>query len=160
MLRLIENKDMDGLMFYMAVRIGIVLVCWIFMVFCNIVDFWSGVSTAKAVGEKLQSRGFRRTIGKIGDYAKVMLFALMFDILAAFLPFYSVPFATILATAAVMWIEGRSVVENSRRKKAHAADVPEVVRQIVQAATVAQGKDLVQKIQSAFDFEAEKQKKK
>lgn len=146
MLELIETKNMDGLMFFVAVRICIVLICWLFMLFGCLVDFWSGTTTAKALGEKLMSHGFRRTIIKIGDYVRVLIFALMFDMLGSFLSFYKIPFATILCTIAIMLIEGRSVIENSKRKKAHAADIPDIVKQIVQATTAKQGNEIVDKI--------------
>lgn len=146
MLELIEAKNTDALMFFIAVRVGIILVCWFFMVVSSIVDFWSGTTTAKALGQALISHGFRRTVTKIGDYVRLMLFALMFDILGSLLSFYIVPFATILCTIAVIYIEGKSVVENSKRKKAHAADVPDIVKKIVQAATVEQGHEILNEI--------------
>lgn len=146
MLELIEAKNFDELMFFIAIRVGIILVCWIFMILSSIVDFWSGTTTAKALGQALMSHGFRRTITKIGDYVRLMLFALMFDILGSLLSFYIIPFATILCTVAVMYIEGKSVVENSKRKKAHAADVPDIVKKIVQAATVEQGHEILNEI--------------
>lgn len=146
MLELIEAKDIYGLIFFVAVRVSIILTCWLFMVLSSIVDFWSGTTTAKALGQPLMSHGFRRTITKIGDYVRVMIFALMFDVLGSLLSFYIIPFATILCTIAVIYIEGRSVVENSKRKKAHAADVPEVVKLIVQAATTEQGHEVLEKI--------------
>lgn len=148
MLELIEQKNFDGLVFYIAIRIVIVLICWIFMVVANLIDFWSGTTTAKALGESLMSHGFRRTIVKVGDYVRVMLFALMFDMLGSLLSFYIIPFATILCTVAIIWIEGKSVIENSRRKKAHAADVPEIVKQIVQCATTEKGLEIFNKLQS------------
>lgn len=148
MLELIEQKNFDGLVFYIAVRIVIVLICWIFTVVANLIDFWSGTTTAKALGESLMSHGFRRTVVKVGDYVRVMLFALMFDMLGSLLSFYVIPFATILCTIAILWIEGKSVVENSRRKKAHAADVPEIVKQIVQCATTEKGLEIFNKLQS------------
>ena len=146
MLELIEAKNIDALMFFIAVRVGIILVCWFFMVVSSIVDFWSGTTTAKALGQALMSHGFRRTVTKIGDYVRLMLFALMFDILGSLLSFYIVPFATILCTIAVIYIEGKSVVENSKRKKAHAADVPNIVKKIVQAATTEQGHEILNEI--------------
>ena len=146
MLELIEAKNIDALMFFIAVRVGIILVCWFFMVVSSIVDFWSGIDTAKALGQALMSNGFRRTVTKIGDYVRLMLFALMFDILGSLLSFYIAPFATILCTIAIIYIEGKSVVENSKRKKAHAAEVPNIVRKIVQAATVEQGHEIFNEI--------------
>ncbi len=148
MLELIEQKNFDSLVFYIAIRIIIVLICWIFVVTANLVDFWSGTTTAKALGESLMSHGFRRTVVKVGDYVRVMIFALMFDMLGSLLSFYVIPFATILCTIAILWIEGRSVVENSRRKKAHAADVPEIVKQIVQCATTEKGLEIFNKLQT------------
>lgn len=146
MLELIEAKNIDALMFFIVVRVGIILVCWFFMVVSSIVDFWSGTTTAKALGQALMSHGFRRTITKIGDYVRLMLFALMFDILGSLLSFYIVPFATILCTVAIIYIEGKSVVENSKRKKAHAAEVPDIVKQIVQATTTEQGHEILNEI--------------
>lgn len=146
MLELIEAKDIYGLTFFVAVRVSIILACWLFMVLSSIVDFWSGTSTAKALGQPLMSHGFRRTITKIGDYVRIMIFALMFDILGSLLSFYIIPFATILCTIAVIYIEGSSVVENSKRKKAHAADVPDIVKKIVQAATTEQGHEILNEI--------------
>ena len=146
MLELIEAKNIDALMFFIAVRVGIILVCWFFMVVSSIVDFWSGIDTAKALGQALMSNGFRKTVTKIGDYVRLMLFALMFDILGSLLSFYIAPFATILCTIAIIYIEGKSVVENSKRKKAHAAEVPDIVRKIVQAATVEQGHEIFNEI--------------
>lgn len=146
MLELIEAKNIDALMFFIAVRVGIILVCWFFMVVSSIVDFWSGIDTAKALGQALMSNGFRRTVTKIGDYVRLMLFALMFDILGSLLSFYIAPFATILCTIAIIYIEGKSVVENSKRKKAHAAEVPDIVKQIVQATTTEQGHEILSNI--------------
>ena len=146
MLELIETNNTSALMFFIAIRAGIILTCWLFMIASSIVDFWSGITTAKALGQTLMSHGFRRTIAKICDYARLMIFALMFDMLGSLLSFYVAPFATILCTAAVICIECKSVIENSRRKKAHAADVPDIVKKIVQAATTEQGHKILDEI--------------
>ena len=65
---------------------------------------------------------------------------------ANFLSFYVLPFTTILCTIAIICIEGKSVIENSHRKQAHAAEVPNMVKQIVEAATSEQGADVLKKI--------------
>lgn len=146
MLDLIEAHDMLGIKFYVAVRISIVLICWFFIAMCCLVDFWSGVTTAKALKQPLMSHGFRRTITKIIDYYRLMLFALMLDMLGSLLPFYSIPFATGLCAIAVMLIEGKSVIENSKRKKAHAASVPEMIEEIVKACTTERGNEVFEEI--------------
>lgn len=146
MLELIEAKNFDALTYHIAVRATIIFACWVFMVVANMVDFWSGTTTAKALHQKLWSHGFRRTITKIDDYARLMLFALMFDVLGSLFTFYIAPFGTILCTIAIMCIEGKSVIENSRRKKAHAAQIPDIVKQIIEATTEEQGRGVLKKI--------------
>lgn len=146
MLELIEAKDLEALMFFITVRVVIIVICWIFSTIACIVDFWSGTLTAKILGEKLMSHGFRRTIVKIGDYARVLMFAFMVDALGSLLSFYILPFATMLCALAILCIEGKSVLENSKRRKAHAADVPDIVKKIVQAATAEQGHEILNEI--------------
>ena len=135
MFELIQSGDYHALGEYVVIRVSITMVCWLFMVLATLVDFWSGVTTAKALKEPLMSHGFRRTITKISDYWRVLLFALMFDILGAFLSFYYLPFLSMLCTLAIVIIEARSVVENSNRRRSHAAEVPSVVSDIVGAIT-------------------------
>lgn len=132
-------------------RVSVTLVCWFFMTAACLLDFWSGVTTARSLGERLMSHGFRRTVIKIGEYWRVMLFALLFDILGAFLSFYYLPFATMLCTVAVIFIEARSVVENSQRKRSHAADVPAIVAKIVEAGTSEQGAEVLSQIMAFID---------
>lgn len=146
MLELIEAKDLEALMFFITVRVIIIVICWIFSTIACIVDFWSGVLTAKILGEKLMSHGFRRTVIKIGDYARVLMFAFMVDALGSLLSFYILPFATMLCALAILCIEGKSVLENSKRRKAHAGDVPDMIKQIIQAVTTEQGNEVFNKI--------------
>lgn len=135
MFELIQNGDFVGLREYVVIRVSITMVCWFFMVCATLFDFWSGISTARATGEKLMSHGFRRTLAKISDYWRVLLFALMFDVLGAFLSFYYLPFLTMLCTLAIIIIEARSVVENSARRKLNAAKIPDVLKDIKEATS-------------------------
>lgn len=136
MYSLINNGDFHGLGEYVIIRVAITLVCWLFMVVSTLVDFWSGITTARALHQPLMSHGFRRTIAKIGSYWQVLIFALMFDILGAFFSFYYLPFMTIVATLSIIIIEARSVVENSKRRKLSAAEMPAVMQDIMSADTV------------------------
>lgn len=151
MFELIQNGDFHALGEYVMIRVSITLVCWLFMVLATLFDFWSGISTARALNEPLMSHGFRRTITKISDYWRVLLFALMFDILGAFLSFYYLPFLTMLCTLAIIIIEARSVIENSNRKRSHAAQVPGVVEGIVKAITEEEAKEAVKNIIQLYE---------
>lgn len=143
MFELIQSGNFPALGKYIVIRVSITLLCWLFMVLSTLVDFWSGVTTAKALKEPLMSHGFRRTITKISDYWRVLFFAMIFDILGAFLSFYYLPFLSMLCTMAIVIIEARSVVENSKRKHSHAAEVPDMVKKIVAASTSEEGKEVL-----------------
>lgn len=146
-LKLIEDKSTESIVSFIGIRVIIILSCWATMVISTLIDLWSGTSTAKALGEPLSSKGFRRTIAKDADYMRIMLFALMFDVMGiCFIHVYILPFVTILCTVAILIIEGKSVIENSRRKKAHAADIPETVKQIIHAVTAEQATALLNTI--------------
>lgn len=146
---------MQAIFDYMLVRMAIVLICWGFVFLANIVDFWAGRSAAKAVGEKVDSKGYRRTFTKVSDYYRVLIFALLFDLIGSLFPFYKVPFGTILGSVAVLAIEGKSVIEKSRKKRSHAADVPEVVKQIIQCSTSSKGKEIIEQLTKQLENKKE-----
>lgn len=146
MIDLIEAKDFNSLKFYVMVRISIVMLCWIFMIISSAIDLYTGVSAAKAKGEKITSKGFKRTVRKILDYAAFLLFFLMCDVLGSFLPFYKLPFISIIGTIAVLCIEGKSVIENIRVKKSEIADIPLIIKQIIKASTVKDGLSILEKL--------------
>lgn len=147
MLELIELGDKAAIASYVEIRGAVILVVWLFSIVACLIDFWSGVTTAKAIGEPLASHGFRRTVTKVGDYARILMFTLMFDAVGCLFAFYKLPFASMLCGVAVLIIEGKSVIENSRRKKANAGEIPEIIKEIVNAATSTQGKDVFSKIE-------------
>ena len=157
MYELIEAGNMDAILRYLMVRIAIVLVCWLFVFIANFVDFWSGRDTAKSLGEKVDSKGYRRTFTKIGDYYRVLIFAFLFDIIASVFPFYKIPVLTMLGSIAVMAIECSSVIENSRKKRSHAADVPLMVKKIVEAANVKQGTEILEQLTAELKKKQEKE---
>lgn len=153
-LRLIEEESAKSVTTFIAIRVLVILSCWALMVISTLIDFWSGTSTARALGEKLSSKGFRKTIAKDADYMRIMLFALLFDALGiCFLHFYILPFVTLICTLAILIIEGKSVIENSRRKKAHAAEIPETVKKIMQAVTKEQASKILEQITSIVSNE-------
>lgn len=150
-LKLIEDKSTESLASFIAIRVTIILSCWLMMVLSTAIDFWSGTATAKALGEKLESRGFRRTIAKDADYMRVLLFALLFDAMGiCFVHMYILPFLTILCTIAILAIECKSVIENSRRKKTHAADIPDIIKKLVQAASADKVQSILNQISHEF----------
>lgn len=66
MLELIQQEDWHGLTVYVAVRVAIVLICWVFLAMATFIDMYYGRKAAKAAGEGLRSRKYRRTFNKSG----------------------------------------------------------------------------------------------
>ena len=146
MFELIDQRNMEAIACYLIVRMAIIMICWTFVFIANIIDFWSGRDTAKALGEPIDSKGYRKTFVKIGDYYRVLMFALLFDLIGSLFEFYNLPFATLLGSVAVIAIELKSVIENSRRKKSHSAEIPQIIKEIIQCSTTAKGEEILKRI--------------
>lgn len=146
MLEYITTGNWGALQNDIVLRIAIILVCWGMMVASSFIDLWSGVDAAKACGEKIQSNGLRRTVSKLGDYFRIELFFLMFDGLGSLISWYELPYASMVGALAIILIEGKSVVENSRKKKSSAANIPDIIKTIVNASNVDQAKAIINQL--------------
>lgn len=146
MLEYITAENWSALQNDIVLRIAIILVCWGMMVASSFIDLWSGVDAAKTCGEKIQSNGLRRTVSKLGDYFRIELFFLMFDGLGSLISWYELPYASMVGALAIILIEGKSVVENSRKKKSSAANIPDIIKTIVNASNVDQAKAIINQI--------------
>ena len=113
----------------------IIFICCILIVVASFIDMWTGIDAARAMKEPISSRSLRKTVTKIIDYLRVLLFSVLIDILGLCFTWYIIPYCAILATLGVLLIEFRSVIENSRKKRSHAAEIVDVVAQIVKCAT-------------------------
>ena len=118
-----------------AVWAAVGFTCCTLILLAVLIDMWAGTAAARAIGERLSSHGFRKTVAKAVDYLRVVFFAALIDTLGLFFPWYLLPYFVLACTLGVLLIEGRSVIENSRKKKSQAAAIPDAVRSIIQAAT-------------------------
>ena len=123
--------------------IVVMFTCCISITIASFVDMWSGIDAARANHERIDSKGLRRTISKVVDYLRVLIFGALIDGLGLFFTWYVAPYAMILITVGIIVIECRSVMENSRKKKSHAADIADVVKQIIECADEKDAKKLV-----------------
>lgn len=70
----------------------------------------------------------------------------MFDFLAGLFTWYVAPFATVVYTISAVLIEFISVREKLQKIKVNAAEVPDIIRQIVQAASAKDAEKIVELI--------------
>ena len=64
-------------------QVYIILAMWVIMILAVCVDLWAGTDSAKARGEKIYSGGLRRTFAKLGDYWRIQVMALIFDLIGS-----------------------------------------------------------------------------
>lgn len=151
------NLDLDIVAHYtheFVVFFAALIFCtWICNVLAVLIDLWTGIEKAKAKGEKIRSGGLRRTITKIGDYWKVQAFGLMIDVFGSL--FYSCPFASMAIGLGIIAIEGRSVIENLREKRASAADLPQILSQIISANNQKDAMKILQAINQTLSKKEE-----
>lgn len=159
MFELIIEKNWDALTIRMILWSGVVCVTWLGMAVACFADMWSGVSTARAIGEKVHSHRLRETFQKIKDYAGVLLPFLCIDVIGSMFTFYYLPFFQIFIAAGSILIEGWSVIENKKRKRCHAALLPELVANIVKCAREKDAEaiiDAIQRLSTKKDTETNK----
>lgn len=131
----------------------IILIMWLVMIAAVCMDLWAGVDSAKTRGEKIYSGGFRRTVSKLGDYWRIQVMGLIFDLIGSCLSWYGLPYASILVTAAIVLIEGRSVWENEKAKKSNVAKLPGAIRDILNCTTAKSAEELLERLKKEVDNE-------
>lgn len=135
-------------------EILVVFICCILVVVAAFIDMWTGIDAARANKERINSHGLRKTAQKITDYLRVLMFGALIDILGQFFAWYSLPYVVMVATFGVLVIEGRSVIENSRKKKSAAGQIIDIVSDIISCATQQDAEKIIELLK------AEKEEKK
>lgn len=134
-------------------QVYIILGMWLVMILAVCIDLWAGVDSAKSRGEKIYSGGLRRTFSKLGDYWRIQVMALIFDLIGSCIAWYNLPYASMLVTAAIVLIEMRSVWENERAKKSNVAKLPEAIRDIINCSTAKSAEELIEKLKKKVNDE-------
>lgn len=113
--------------------ITIIFMCCMLVIAACLIDLWTGIDAAKKNKEKIRSKSLRRTVTKMLDYLRVIVFGVLIDILGLAFPWYVIPYLAIICTLGILIIEGKSVLENFHKKKSSAAQVVDIIEAIVEA---------------------------
>ena len=95
------------------------------------IDMWTGCDCARRRGERIHSHRLRDTVTKVCDYWRLLALAMIADLLISRL--LGFPYLSIVVTIGVLAIEGRSVLENLRKAKSAADDLPDTVARLLSA---------------------------
>ncbi len=126
--------------------ITIIFICCILVIIATLIDLWTGVDAARKNHEPIRSKILRRTVNKALDYLRVIIFGVLIDILGLFFPWYAIPYCAILVTLGILTIEGKSVLENFRKKKSNAADIMDVIGEILECADSDTAQKIIKKL--------------
>lgn len=126
-------------------------VCCIAILFAVLIDLSTGVERARKCKERIKSRILRRTVSKLIDYYRLLFFGIIIDVLGLIFTWYNNPYCTVLIALGVVAVEAKSVLENYRRMKSVARDVPGAVEQIVEVVTSKKAEDVIDIIKDNND---------
>lgn len=121
----------------------IIFVCCILVIAAALLDMWTGVDAARANKERIRSHSLRKTVRKMIDYLRIVIFGCLIDILGLFFPWYDIPYACAIVTLGVILIEGKSVLENLKKKRSSAAQIVDIVGRIIECADEKDAKKLI-----------------
>jgi uncharacterized membrane protein len=114
------------------IELSLIIGCWVLMVIAVLIDLWTGIERAKKRGEKIKSHKLRRTIEKISEYWRVMIFGFFIDIVLFVILPHTVPLGSFVFSLACCGIEAKSVIENLKQKKSVAAQIPNAVMKLLE----------------------------
>lgn len=137
--------------------ITIIFMCCVLVIAACLIDLWTGIDAARKNREKIRSKALRRTVAKALDYLRVIMFAILIDVLGLTFPWYVIPYCAIVCTLGVLVIEGKSVLENFQKKKSSAAKITEVIETIIECTDNETAEKIIKAIKS--DGELRKVKK-
>lgn len=114
--------------------ITLIFICCVLVIAACLIDLWTGVDAARKNKERIKSKILRRTVSKILDYLRVVVFGVLIDILGLAFPWYAIPYAALVVTLGILLIEGKSVIENYQKSRSAAAKVVDMISTIIECA--------------------------
>lgn len=121
----------DYSLHHLAWHLLIVAFCIVATGVFSLADTISGIYTAKKTGEKLRSHRLRKTFEKMAVYWFFQTLVAIIGVILTLLPWYNLPYLSIILAVAICVTEGRSMWEHSRRRKDGMAKIPETVQELI-----------------------------
>lgn len=131
--------------------VTIIFICCVAIIVAVLLDLNTGINAAKKNHEKIKSRILRRTITKIIDYLRVLVFGVIIDVLGLAFPWYNIPYCAILVAVGVVLIEAKSVLENYQKSKSAASELPDMLMDVIKAVTREDAQRIIEAIKAEND---------
>lgn len=127
----------------------LIFMCCAAVLLAVLLDLNTGIVAARKAKEPIKSRILRRTIAKVTDYYRIVLFGVIIDVLGLAFPWYDTPYCALLVTVGVVLIECKSVLENYHKMRSAAKELPNMIARIVEAATPDEAERIIKLIKSS-----------
>ncbi len=144
--------DMPHLYLHFGVNLGL----WVLVLLAVLIDLWDGVMTAKKLHRRVHSHKLRVTVTKMGEYWRIMLLGFVADCVGVLFPVYNLPYLSILICIGIIGIEMKSVWEHAKKRKSKAAELPAILRSMVECANEHNALEIVERISDYLDDEKKK----
>lgn len=133
-----------------AVHLLVCVIMWLLVLAAIGTDLWDRVYTQKKLHKPLVSHRIRLTIDKVGEYWRFLVIAFIIDavifIACTLLNVRSLPVVSMLFAVVEIVIEVKSLVEHARERKSQVADIDQLVRTIVTAASDHDAKQAIKQV--------------
>lgn len=146
---ILGSIDVHGLFMSLGRHIVISFVVWIIVLVAILLDLWDAIYTAKKLKEKIKSHRLRLTIQKICEYWRGLIIGLLIDSIGIFLPFYTLPYVTLVIGVGLLLVEAKSMFEHAKRRKSKTTELTKIINIIVDAAN---DKDAKKAIEMLTDY--------
>lgn len=124
----------------------LIFICAVAILIAVLIDLSTGVERAKKCKERIRSHILRRTISKVVDYYRLLFFGVIIDVLGLAFVWYNIPYCAVLVAVGVVLIEAKSVLENYQKMKSAAREMPDVVKQVIEAVTDKDAEKIIELI--------------
>jgi len=126
--------------------LGVFLAVSLLVVAAIMLDLWDGVHTAKATKTRIHSHKLRVTIEKMSEYWRFIIIGFLIDSIGYLFSFYILPFLAMLFGAGLICVEIKSMFEHAKRRKSHTADLPFIIKSVIDCANEHEALALIEKI--------------
>lgn len=121
----------DYSLHHLAWHLLIVAFCILTTGVFSVADTVSGIYTAKKTGEKLRSHRLRKAFEKMAVYWFFQILVAIVGLIFSLMPWYNLPYLSMILAVGICITEGRSMWEHSRRRKDGVAKIPETMQELI-----------------------------
>lgn len=136
--------SLDKVYLFLGVFLGVCLL----VILAIIVDLWDGVHTAIVTHQRVHSHKLRVTIEKMGEYWRFIMIGFFVDCVGLIFSVYILPFVAMLFSAGLIVVEIKSMFEHAKRRKSHAKELPEIIKNIIDCAHEKDAKKIVEQFEN------------